>query len=128
MSRCLPFLIIALAATISCKKPTPDPVVEAHIERLGKILGQDLIPSKTQFEFIKDESADTKLITSAQVDSIEMQVRGMGIGVRGIILGNESEKVFSYYGWMMEGDKVRLGINDINHDVRTPRNYYWAIK
>ncbi|MCE7063208.1 hypothetical protein [Dyadobacter sp. CY343] len=128
MARRLSFLIILLAATISCKKPTSEPVVEAHIARLGKILGQDLNGDKAQFEFLKDESADTKLITSAQVDSIEIQVRGMGIGVRGIILGDQNAKVFSYYGWLMEGDKLRLGINDINHDVRTPRNYYWSLK
>jgi hypothetical protein len=128
MIRRLPFLIIVLAATISCKKPTPEPVVEAHIVRLGKILGKDLNPDKTQFEFIKDESSDAKLITSAQVDSIEKQVQGMGVGVRGIILGDQNAKIFSYYGWLMEGDKLRLGINDINHDVRTPRNYYWSVK
>lgn len=117
-----------LTAAVSCKKPAAEPAVKDDIGRLGKILGQDLMPGKTNFEFLKTESSDAKLITSAVVDSMEVRVQDLGVGVRGVILGDERAKNFSYYGWLVEGDRLKLGITDINQDVRSYRIYYWVIK
>jgi hypothetical protein len=120
-------LFALLTAEVSCKKPAPEAAIENHMARLGKILGQDLMPGKTNFQFLKTESSEAKLLTSAIVDSMEVRVQDLGIGVRGVILGDERAKNFSYYGWLVEGDRLKLGITDINQDVRSYRVYYWSI-
>lgn len=122
------FLFIAVFSCSKRENPSPEPAVEPHILRLGKILGQHFDPTKTHFELMTAESAETYLISSQQVDILDVDVKRLGFAAAVLRYDDEDSGNFTVYTWYLDRDKLQLTIIFHSPQNEFRKTYYWICK
>lgn len=119
-------LLVLLVVVISCKSKTdPQPVIEAHIVKLGRVLGQQVYPPQNNPVFSVAESASMALITPQEVDSIESYFINSPMGAWLFILGDQDSGTYTIYSWDFDNDKIKFDIQNYTPQGHTRRSYFW---
>ncbi|KAA0993080.1 hypothetical protein [Dyadobacter aurulentus] len=100
-------------------------MIEAHIVKLGGILGQQVYPPQNNPVFSVAESASMALITPQEVDSIETYFINSSMGAWLFILGDQDSGTYTIYSWGFDNGKIKFDIQNYTPEGHTRRSYVW---